>query len=357
MQLFPNPNFNFMSKRVIAYFISGLFILIGLVVILLNDGLKYNIDFSGGLALEIAPMYIAGVSTPVEIPIEVVEEDDLNDEFLEDEEAILDDIPENIQPVITPIEVEGSFLTVSQIREALSRNGFGDAEIQELPNTKSFLIKAKSEGGVGDQIINALKTEFPEYTSHDTFIRAQDEVGPRAGADLRNKAVNAVLISLFFILLYIWVRFRFTWGFIAAFGLLHDVLICLIVLTYMRMEIGMTILAALLTVVGYSINNTIVIFDRIRENLKLYRKEDDTQIVNRSINETLNRTLLMIITTLIANLCLMIFGGPVIFDFAFTFMVGVIAGTYSSMIFVTGIVLDTVLAIKRQKALALKGKK
>ena len=309
MQLFPNPNLNFMSKRMFYYFISGLFILIGLVVITINDGLKYNIDFSGGLALEIAP-----------------------------------------------IEANGTILTVTNIRETLSRNGL-EVEIQELPNTHSFLIKAKSTGGVGDQIIDILKTEYPEHTASDTFIRAQDEVGPRAGADLRNKAVNAVLISLFFILLYIWVRFRFTWGFIGAFGLLHDVLVCLIVLTYMKMEIGMTVLAALLTVVGYSINNTIVIFDRIRENMKLYRKEDDLQIVNRSINETLNRTLLMIITTLIANICLIVFGGPVIFNFAFTFMVGTIAGTYSSMVLVTAIVLDTVLAIKRQKALALKGKK
>ena len=355
MQLFKNPNFNFMSKRVIYYFFSGLFILIGLVVILLSDGLKYNIDFSGGLSLEIAPMKVAGGHPDV---FQTEEEPIFIDDLLLDEEDENDEvILENITPEITPIEVEGTYLTVTQIREALSRNGFSDTEIQELPNTKSFLIKAKSEGGMGDQIIEILKAEFPEHTSHAGFIRAQDEVGPRAGADLRNKAVNAVLISLFFILLYIWFRFRFTWGFIAAFGLLHDVLVCLIVLTYMRMEIGMTVLAALLTIVGYSINNTIVIFDRIRENMKLYRKEDDLQIVNRSINETLNRTLLMIITTLIANICLMVFGGPVIFDFAFTFMVGTIAGTYSSMVFVTGIVLDTVLALKRRKAIALKGKK
>ena len=315
MNIFANPNFNFMNKRIPIYFISGLFILIGLVVIIINGGLKYNIDFSGGLALEIAP---------IEVAVD---------------------------------ETESSYLTVTQIRETLNRGGIGDFEIQELPNTRSFLIKAKSEGGIGDQIVEVLKAEFPEHTAEADFIRAQDEVGPRAGADLRAKAVNSVLISLFFILLYIWIRFRFTWGFIAALGLFHDVMITLIILSFMGMEIGMTILAAMLTVVGYSINNTIVIFDRIRENLKLYRKEDDFQIVNRSINETLNRTIVMAFTTLLVNISLMTFGGPVIFDFAFTFMVGVLAGTYSSMLLVTGVVLDTVLALKKRKAVAIKGKR
>jgi len=284
--------------------------LICLILIISNGGLKYNIDFSGGLALEIAPN-----------------------------------------------PVDSDYLTVVQIRDSLSKKGFNDVEIQELPNTNSFLIKAKSEGGRGDKIVNALKEDFPKHTEDDNFIRAQDEVGPRAGADLRAKAVNAILLSLFFILLYIWIRFRFTWGFIAAFGLFHDVAITLIVLTFMGMEIGMTILAALLTVVGYSINNTIVIFDRIRENIKLYRKEDDNALVNRSIIDTLNRTLVMSFTTILVNFALLLFGGPVIYDFAFTFMVGVLVGTYSSMIVVTGVVLDTVLVIKKRKAVALKIKK
>ncbi|MCL1827456.1 MAG: protein translocase subunit SecF [Candidatus Cloacimonetes bacterium] len=310
MNIFPNPNFDFMNKRIAFYFVSAIIIFVGLVAIIASGGLKYNVDFEGGLSLELAPITVAGNS-----------------------------------------------LTVTQIRETLNKNGFSDAEIQELPNSHSFLIKAKSEGGIGDNIIRTLKEEYPDHTATDTFIRAQDEVGPRAGADLRAKAVNAVLISLLFILIYIWVRFRFTWGFIAAFGLFHDVMITLVVLHFMKMEIGMTILAALLTVVGYSINNTIVIFDRIRENMKLYRKEDDNQLVNRSINDTLNRTVMMTLTTLLVNLSLLTFGGPVIFDFAFTFMVGVIAGTYSSIWVVTGIVLDTIMALKKKKAIAVKSKK
>jgi len=304
MQLLKNPNFSFMKSRKLFYLVSIIVILVGLISIIIHKGNKYNIDFTGGLSMEIAPR-----------------------------------------------PVNGEYMTVSQIRDSLQRNGFIDVEIQELFRTNSFLVKVKSEGGAGDKIIETLQSDFPEQTNYEGFIRSQEEVGPRAGADLRASGLKAIFISLFLVLIYIWIRYRFTWGFIAALGLLHDITITLGILSLTGKEIGMTILAALLTVVGYSINNTIVIFDRIRSNLKLYRKEDDAQVIDRSINETLNRTIMMTFTTLIVNLSLMIFGGPVIYDFAFTFFVGIIAGTYSSMLLVTGVVLDSVLAIKKHKNL------
>ena len=302
MQLFTNTNIDFMTNRKVFYLIAGILIIVSLGYIIFNGGLKYGIDFEGGLALEIAP-----------------------------------------------IEVNGVYLTVFQIREALSKHGFSEAVIQELPRTESFLIRTKSDGQSGNMVIEALREEFPEHTNTETLVRSLDDVGPRAGADLRQKAVNAVLLALLLILIYIWIRFRFAWGFFAAFALLIDTIVTLGVLSIMKIEIGMTVLAGMLTIVGYSINNTIVIFDRIRENLKLYRKESDFSIVNRSINETLSRTILLTFTTLIACLSLLIFGGPVIFDFAFTFTVGILIGSFSSMLIATGLVLDIVITMKNKK--------
>jgi len=315
MEIIKSPSFDYLSKRKVSYLISSVVILIGLVSIIMNGGLRYHIDFTGGLSLEVAPSAVSGHHP----------------------------------------------LTVEQIREALARNNV-IAEIQELPRTNSFLIKTKPEGMVssqltnesmnneyGDAIVKILQFEFPEYTQKDDFIRSSDFVGPRAGADLRKKAVNAVLISLLFLLIYIWIRFRFTWGFICAFGLLHDTMVALAILSLSGKEIGMTVLAGLLTIIGYSINNTIVIFDRFRENLKLYRKDTDAQIINRSVNETLNRNIVLSFTTLLAIFALLIFGGSVIHDFAFTLMVGIIAGTFSSIFIVSGLIFETMTALNKRK--------
>ena len=307
MRIFENAKYDFMGMRKISYIIAGLLILIGWTSIVVKGGIQYHVDFTGGLSLEIAP-----------------------------------------------IAVNNEYLSVHQIRDALARNGIHEAEIQELPRTNSFLIKTKMDEQVGDQVISILRNEFPEHTRipEEDFIRSREEVGPRAGADLRNKAINAILISILIILVYIWIRFRFAWGFVAAFALLFDTMTTLGLLSLAGVEVGMTVVAGLLTIVGYSINNTIVVFDRIRENLKLYRKDDENIIVNRSINETLGRSVLLSFTTLLACLSLIAFGGPVIFDFAFTFTVGIIVGTFSSMCIAGGLVLDTVIAIKKRKLVA-----
>jgi preprotein translocase SecF subunit len=288
-----------MKHRVKCYIISGVIILIGLISIALNGGLKYGIDFTGGLAMEIRP------------------------------------VPE---------------LSVTQVRDALARNGVTDAEIQELRSNNSFLIKTKSSEMIGDKIISIFQTEYPGHiSSMEEFEVSRDEVGPRAGSDLRAKALNAVLVSLLFLLIYIWIRFRFTWGFICSFALLHDVIVTLGILSLVGKEIGMTVLAALLTIIGYSINNNIVLFDRIREDLKLYRKDTDYQIINRSINGVLNRTIITSFTTLLADIALLTFGGPVLHDFAFTFMIGILVGTVCSIFIASGLILDTVIALKRRK--------
>ena len=311
MRILENTNFNFIGKRKIFYIVASVIFLTCLVSIIVNGGPDYHIDFTGGLSIELAP-----------------------------------------QPA------NGVFLDVHQIREALLRHQFTGAEIQELPQTNSFLIKTKLDEQGGDVLLEILREEFPEHMniSDPDLIRSREEVGPRAGADLRKKAINAVLLSLLLILFYIWVRFRFAWGFVAAFALCFDTIVTLGVLTIMGIEVGMTVMAGLLTIVGYSINNTIVIFDRIRENLKLYRKEDDSVVTNRSINETLSRTVILTFTTLLTCLSLIIFGGSVIFNFAFTFTVGIVVGTFSSMCLAPTLVLDTVIAIKNRKTVK-KGRK
>ena len=303
MKLFENTDYDFLGRRKIAYLASLAVILIGLVSVILNQGLNYHIDFEGGLSLEVVPYSVTEPHT----------------------------------------------LTVGQVREALHRNGVTSAEIQELLRTNSFLIRTKAGEKGGDEILRIMREEFPNHTNHEDFIRSQEEVGPRAGADLRRKAVNAVLISLVFMLVYIWIRFRFVWGFIAAFGLFHDTLIALVVISLLNIEIGMTVMAGLLTIVAYSVNNTIVIFDRIRENLKLYRKDDDAAIINRSINETLSRTIITSFSTLLVCIPLMIFGGAAIFNFAFIFTIGIIAGTYCSWFIATGLIYDIVLVSKTKK--------
>ena len=303
MRIFENTNYNFMGNRKKTYIAGAILIIIGIISLIFRGGILYHIDFTGGLSLEIAP-----------------------------------------------IAVNNEHLSVLQIRDVLGRGGFGDASIQEIKDSNSFLIKTKSDEQQGDELLLLLRTEFPEHTniSDAEFIRQREEVGPRAGADLRRKAINAIMISIFFILIYIWIRFRFAWGFIAAFALFFDTIVTIGILTLMGIEIGMTVVAGLLTIVGYSINNTIVIFDRIRENLKLYRKENEEVLINKSINETLSRSIILCFTSLLTCIALLTLGGPVIFDFAFTFTVGIIVGTFSSMTIATALVLDVVLALKKK---------
>ncbi|HOD54459.1 MAG TPA: protein translocase subunit SecF [Candidatus Cloacimonadota bacterium] len=295
MQLLKETHLDFMGIRKICYVISVALILIGMISIAVHKGIKYNIDFTGGLMLQ----------------------------------------------------VELKDAQVDQVRDALASVGFKDAEIQQLEdNNGGFIIKTKSTENAGQKIKQALKTSFPASTQGN-FVIQEEEVGPKAGFELRNQAIRAVLIAIFFILIYIWIRFRFSWGISAAISLFHDTMITVGILSIMNVEIGMTVLAALLTVVGYSINDTIVVFDRIREDLKNFRKDDEYHVFNRSINSTLSRTIITSLTTLLADGALLIWGGPVIRDFALTLFVGILIGTYSSIFVAASLVLDTVIAYKK----------
>jgi preprotein translocase subunit SecF len=181
-----------------------------------------------------------------------------------------------------------------------------------------------------------LKKRVMRILKEDTFLGSfiflsTESVGPQVGHDLRGKATRAVIYALLGMLIYIGVRFRFIFGIAAAITLIHDVLIALTFILLFHVEVNLHVVAAILTIVGYSLNDTIVIFDRVRDNLKLMRRENSEKILDRSINQTLSRTIVTSGTTLCTVLALFFFGGEVIHAFSFTLMVGVIIGTYSSI--------------------------
>jgi preprotein translocase SecF subunit len=162
-------------------------------------------------------------------------------------------------------------------------------------------------------------------------LRREESVGPKVGGELRSAAANAIALSLVLIVIYIWFRFVFRYGIAAILALVHDVTLTLGVFSLLDLEVSLQVIAAFLTIIGYSLNDTIVVFDRIRENMKLRRKESYSDVINRSINECLSRTVLTSLTTFFVALTLYLFGGPVIHDFAFALCFGVLIGTYSSM--------------------------
>lgn len=204
-----------------------------------------------------------------------------------------------------------------------------------------------------DDLVEVLSTKLNDYTKgrdlQNDVIREFSTVGATAGKEMRNNAILAVAVALLLMIIYIWIRFEFTFGLMAILALFHDVIIIVGVFAWSGKEITMTIVAALLTIVGYSINDTIVIFDRIREDLKIYRKDPIPVIFNRSINSTLSRTVITAGTTLFTSLALYFFGGPVIHDFALAMSLGIFFGTYSSIFVASNLVLDTIKVTHQEK--------
>jgi SecD/SecF fusion protein len=217
-------------------------------------------------------------------------------------------------------------VSVSEVREALYEGGYGKAVIQNYGNPHDIVIR--SPEGSNEDIRRMIETQF---VSNPHELRRIESVGPVIGRELRRKSLLAALFSLLSILVYLAFRFEFRYSIAAVLALIHDALVCLGAMVLTGRELSIPVLAALLTVVGYSVNDTIVNFDRIRENTKKGGKDPYDAIVNRSINETLSRTLLTSFTTLMVVVSLYFFGGTVINDFAFIMIVGVLSGTYSSL--------------------------
>lgn len=302
MRLLTHTNIQFVKSRYVAYVISLLILVVGIIGIA-TRGMNWSIDFTSGVALEV-----------------------------------------NLKPVdaTTPL------VNIDKIRSILKDNNFKDAEIQIVgqPENAHFLIKSKGSAvsGTGKKIAEVLATNLPEISkgkdvSKDIIVQV-DEVGPKVGDELRSQALLAVLLSMLLMIIYVWIRFELTFGVSAILAIFHDVFCIVGIFALTGKEITIQVIAALLTIVGYSINDTIVIYDRIREDLRIYRKDPYEVVFNNAMNKTLSRTTITAGTTLLSALALYFFGGTVIHDFAFAMVLGLIFGTYSSIFVASNLVID-----------------
>jgi preprotein translocase subunit SecF len=272
-----DTRFDFLGRARLFVAISLLVIGAGVVAILLK-GLNLGIDFRGGTLVQI--------KTQEEVPLQAV-------------------------------------------RDALSAVDMGGATIQRYGSPRDLLIRTEAGGeAVGQRVKGALVDKFGEQ---GVEVERLEQVGPQIGADLRKKAVLALAYALGMVVIYITIRFEFKYAVAAIVALVHDVSITLGAFAVTGLEIDLPVIAAFLTIVGYSLNDTIVVFDRIRENHRENVQLPVRRVINRSVNETLSRTVLTSGTTLVVILALFFLGGEVIHDFAFALVVGVIVGTYSSI--------------------------
>ena len=279
----PGINIDLVGKMKIAFGASLFAIIISILSLLLHGGPNLGIDFAGGTLVQV--------------------------KFSQETDA-------------------------SSIRDSLKAIGLGNNVIQRFGyhDNNEFLIKTEKSSselkGLSSKVEEALNTS---YGKEGFEIRRIEVVGPKVGKDLREKGMLAMLYAVIGILIYVTWRFELRYAVGAIIALIHDVLITVGVFSLLDKEFTLPIIAALLAIIGYSLNDTIVVYDRIRENVKGIRKQSLKDIVNSSINQVLSRTLLTSITTLIVILALFFFGGAVIHDFAFAMLVGILAGTYSSV--------------------------
>ncbi|MBK7258693.1 MAG: protein translocase subunit SecF [Ignavibacteriae bacterium] len=303
MRLFGKTNIDFMKMRKTWYMVSLSVILIGMVSLFIK-GVDYGIDFLGGTEL------IVQFTEPVQI---------------------------------------------GDVRSAMDRVGLGRSEIKTFGSPRDILVRTveQAEGNViGDKMQGALKEQFP---SNPYTVLKEDKIGPKIGAELRTNAMYAIVASLIAIWLYIGFRFKFTYGVGAVVALFHDVLVTLGMISIFdgvfNLEISQNMVAAFLTLVGLSVNDTVVIFDRIRENQKIFRSMPLTDLINKSLNETLSRTIITSGTIFIVLVVMLIFGGEVIRGFSFALTIGIVTGTYSSIYMASAVVLEWSLRTRKDAKL------
>jgi len=231
-------------------------------------------------------------------------------------------------------------LALHDVRKALEDGGIKEFDLQELPTENKVLISIKkSEANIGDlsgKIITVLSQKFSQS---NVVVDSTTEIGPKVGGKLRKDSLNAILVATLGILIYVAFRFQFRFGVGATIATFHDVLAMLGIFYILGKEINLLLVTALLTIAGYSLTDTVVVFDRIRENMKTKFKKSTFDIVNESINEVLSRTIVTSLTVFLTAAALFVFGGEVIHDFAFAIMLGIIIGTYSSIFVASPIVI------------------
>ncbi len=373
MELFRNTHFDFLGKKWPFIIASLVLTAAGLISIALHGGPRYGIDFKGGTLMTVkflqtppedkiraaldkrlptAPTVqnFVGGENEVSIGTEGADEQTLN----KNRQIVIDTLHSTFaQPSSGKLDLNNANQDslVNTLREPLQKAGvqLSDPQLQKLAadiltfrNTppRSGLIanmdQLSAVPGVTPAILNAIRQE--SYLAPFT-LRGTEVVGPKVGADLRRQAVWATLSALAGMLVYIWFRFEWIYGVAAVIAVFHDTIITIGLFSLFNKEISLTVIAALLTLVGYSMNDTIVIFDRIRENLRASRREPLYDVINRSVNQTLSRTIMTSGLTFLSVLALFLFGGPVLHGFSFALVVGIIVGTYSSVFIASPIVL------------------
>ena len=233
---------------------------------------------------------------------------------------------------------------IAELRSKISRLGLGDVQIQEFGAPNEVLIRIEQQPG-GEKAQQQVVAKVRAALGDSVEYRRTEVVGPTVSAELKRDGTIAVLVAILAVLIYIWFRFEWQFSIGAVAALVHDVILTIGVFSLLQLEFNLSIIAALLTIVGYSLNDTVVVYDRIRENLRRYKKKPLAELLDQSINQTLSRTILTSVTTLLALFALFIFGTEVIRGFTFAMIWGVVVGTYSSIFIASPILM--VLGVKR----------
>jgi len=304
MRFLHNVNIDFLSRRKFFYTLSSSLIVIGFIIFFIK-GIPLGIDFKGGTEILV---------------------------------RFQNDVP------------------IQDVRNSMDKAGLAGSEIKTMGNDKDILIRTAESGEgsiISDKIKNGLESNFPNNKFE--FLRI-DKVGPTIGKELRLAAIYATLFSLIAILIYLAFRFEFVYAVGAVIALFHDVFITIgmisifhLLVPSLNLELNEGMVAAFLTLIGFSSNDTVIVFDRIRENIKLYKNEDILKVMNKSVNTTLSRTIITSGTVFLTVLILFLFGGEVNKGFAFTFLIGIVTGTYSSVYVASAFVVDIKYAQKRRK--------
>jgi preprotein translocase subunit SecF len=281
MQIFKTgTNINFMGKRKVAVIVSAVVLLISIASIAVR-GLSFGIDFTGGTLVEV------GYQQPVEL---------------------------------------------AKVREALDKGGFADATVQHFGTSKDVLVRLAPQESVDSATLSTQAfSALSQAADGEADLRRVEFVGPQVGDELTEDGGLAMLYALIGILIYVALRFEYRFAVGSVIALIHDVLVTIGIFSLFQIEFDLSVLAAVLAVIGYSLNDTIVVYDRIRENFRKMRKGTSEQVINTSLNQTLSRTLVTSLTTLLVLVALFFFGGEIIHGFAFALIIGVVVGTYSSI--------------------------
>ena len=220
---------------------------------------------------------------------------------------------------------------ISMIRDSFKQMNLGNVNVKQFGNETDFIVKFEKKNSNDSEFIKNIKSKLSSSIGDDFSFRRVENVGPKVSSELLKSGIIAIALSLAAMLFYIWIRFEWQFSICAILALFHDVIITLGLFSLLNLEINLSIVAAILTIVGYSMNDTVVIYDRVRENLKKYSDIKIFELSNISINETLSRTIITSATTLLALLSIYIFGGEILKGFSFAMILGVIFGTYSSI--------------------------